>query len=72
MIEEEKSKKPSDYYIGIGLCCGIFIGTLIGVRTDNLGVWISLGTVFGLVFGVAWQQYANKKASKNQQLPPKN
>ena len=49
---EKKTKKSSDYYIGVGLCCGIFIGTLIGVRTDNLGVWISLGTVFGLVFGV--------------------
>jgi hypothetical protein len=26
----------------------------------------------GLVFGVAWQQYANKKVSKKQELPPKN
>ena len=50
---EKKTKKSSDYYIGVGLCCGILIGTLIGVRTDHLGVWISLGTVFGLVFGVA-------------------
>ena len=50
---EKKTKKSSDYYIGVGLCCGIIIGTLIGVRTDNLAVWISLGTVFGLVFGVA-------------------
>jgi len=25
----------------------------LGVRTDHLGVWISLGTVFGLIFGVA-------------------
>ena len=49
---EKKNKRSSDYYIGVGLCCGIVIGTLIGVRTDNLAVWISLGTVFGLIFGV--------------------
>ena len=49
---EKKPKKEADYYIGVGLCCGIVIGTLIGVRTDNLAVWISLGTVFGLIFGV--------------------
>ena len=28
MIEEKKSKKSSDYYIGVGLCCGIVIGIL--------------------------------------------
>ena len=58
---EKKTKKSSDYYIGVGLCCGIIIGTLIGVRTDNLGLWVSLGTVFGLIFGVAMQ----KKNSNN-------
>ena len=50
------SKKQSEYYIGVGICCGVLIGTLIGVRTDNLGVWISLGTVFGLIFGVMMQK----------------
>ena len=53
MLQEEKSKKSSDYYIGVGLWWGIFIWTLIGFITDNLGIWISLGTVFGLVFEVA-------------------
>ena len=56
MIKEKKPKKSSEHFIGVGLCCGIIIGILIGVRTDNLGVWISLGTVFGLIFGVMMQK----------------
>ena len=64
MIEEKKSKKSSDYYIGIGLCFGVAFGSLY----DNIGLGISLG----LVFGVAWQQNAKKKISKKQELPPKN
>ena len=48
MIEEKKSKKSSDYYIGIGLCFGIAFGAAF----DNIG----LGVCFGLIFGVAMQK----------------
>jgi len=59
MKEEEKSKKESEYYIGVGLCLGIAFGVVF----DNIG----LGICLGLVSGVAMQKkYANK-----QELPPK-
>ena len=45
MIEEKKSKKSSDYYIGIGLCFGIAFGAAF----DNIGLGIALGLVFGVV-----------------------
>ena len=48
MIEEKKSKKSSDYYIGIGLCFGIAFGAAF----DNIG----LGICLGLVFGAAMQK----------------
>ena len=38
-------------YIGIG----IVIGTLIGIFTDNVGLWLSLG----IVFGTSLEQYYN-------------
>ena len=43
MIEEKKSKKSSDYYIGIGLCFGVAFGAAF----DNIGLGICLGLVFG-------------------------
>ena len=36
MKEEEKSKKESEYYIGVGLCFGIAFGSLY----DNIGLGI--------------------------------
>ena len=57
MIEEKKSKKSSDYYIGIGLCFGVAFGAAF----DNMG----LGICLGLVFGVAMQ----KRNSSKQEFP---
>ena len=45
MIEEKKSKKSSNYYIGIGLCFGVAFGAAF----DNIGLGIALGLVFGVV-----------------------
>ena len=54
MKEEEKSKKETEYYIGVGLCLGIAFGVVF----DNIG----LGICLGLVFGVAMQKkYANNR-----------
>jgi hypothetical protein len=36
-------KKQKGFYIGIGLLGGL----LMGVFTDNIGLWISLGLIFG-------------------------
>lgn len=57
MIEEKKSKKSSDYYIGVGLCFGVAFGAAF----DNIG----LGICLGLVFGVAMQ----KRNSNKQEFP---
>ena len=53
---EDKKKKPTDYFIGIGLCIGITIGAAF----DN----IALGLSLGLVFGAAIQQYKKKKGKE--------
>ena len=45
---EKKTKKSSDYYIGVGLCLGVAFGAAF----DNIG----LGICLGLVFGVAIQK----------------
>jgi len=37
-------KKKKGFYIAVGL----MIGVLIGVYLDNIGLWISLGLVFGV------------------------
>ncbi len=59
MIEEEKTKKESEYYITVGLCLGIAFGVVF----DNIG----LGICLGLVLGVTMQ----KKYANNKELPPK-
>ena len=37
-------KQKKGFYIGVGLMGGV----LVGIFTDNIGLWISLGLVFGV------------------------
>ncbi|MCB0707631.1 MAG: hypothetical protein KDC34_20085 [Saprospiraceae bacterium] len=39
--------------ITIGTAFGVAIGSVVGVLTDNLGLWISLGVAIGTVMGVS-------------------
>jgi hypothetical protein len=50
--------KKKGFYIGIGLMGGL----LVGIFTDNIGLWISLGLVFGVVL-----EKNNNKSDKEQQ-----
>ena len=43
---KNKLNNQKGFYIGIGLMGGV----LVGIFTDNIGLWISLGLVFGVVF----------------------
>ena len=52
-------KKEKDLTKSIGI--GMLIGAAIGVATDNIGLWLSLGLVFGAGYGKTMQ---NKKDSE--------
>ena len=55
---KNKLKNQKGFYIGIGLMGGV----LVGIFTDNIGLWISLGLVFGVVL-----DENNNKSDKEQQ-----
>ena len=59
-FEQMKNKlnNQKGFYIGIGLMGGV----LVGIFTDNIGLWISLGLVFGVVL-----DKNNNKSDKEQQ-----
>ena len=50
--------KKKGFYIALGLIGGL----LVGIFTDNIGLWISLGLVFGVVL-----EKNNNKPDKEQQ-----
>ena len=56
--KENKLNNQKGFYIGIGLMGGV----LVGIFTDNIGLWISLGLVFGVVL-----DKNNNKSDKEQQ-----
>lgn len=37
--------------LGSGMVLGMAIGAIIGMALDNIGVWISIGLVFGAGIG---------------------
>ena len=55
---KNKLKNQKGLYIGIGLMGGV----LVGIFTDNIGLWISLGLVLGVVL-----DKNNNKSDKEQQ-----
>lgn len=54
-------KKENNYTKGIGI--GMIIGAAIGVATDNIALWLSLGIVFGA--GYAKTKQAKEDSHKN-------
>ena len=49
--------KQKGYYIGLGLIAG----TIVGVLTENIGLWLSLGIVFGAAMETQHTDTKNKK-----------
>ena len=49
--------KQKGYYIGLGLIAG----TIVGVLTENIGLWLSLGIVFGAAMETQHTEAKNKK-----------
>ena len=50
----------------VGTAFGILIGTIIGISTDDLGLWISLGMIIGA--GVGTTLMEKDKKSKDDSL----
>ena len=42
--------------MGQGMAMGIAFGTLVGVLTDNIGVWLCIGIAFGAGVGNTLQK----------------
>ncbi len=62
MTEENKIKekfKDGEHFIGLGLIFGV----VIGVLTDNIGLWIALG----LAIGAGMSGHAKKKAEQTNE-----
>ena len=56
MKNKRKSKLAS------GMVMGMAIGAVIGIALDNIGVWISIGLVFGAGVG---KRLSNKEEEEN-------
>jgi len=48
----------------IGIVFGLSMGLIIGIVTDNLALWISLGAAGGIIFG---QSMKKKSESENEE-----
>ena len=56
-------KKENNYTKSIGI--GMIIGAAVGVATDNIALWLSLGLVFGAGYGKKMQ--AKKDSDKEDE-----
>tara|TARA_Y100001935_G_scaffold121525_1_gene100592 strand:- start:64156 stop:64323 length:168 start_codon:yes stop_codon:yes gene_type:complete len=50
---------------GSGIGLGLALGVAIGITTDNLGLWLALG----ILFGSAWERKRSKKEEDGVEPP---
>ena len=63
-INEKIKKEDENYWLPIGMCLGISIGTAIGAATNNMGLWIPLGLSIGLCLGLLFSGSEDKNDKK--------
>ena len=50
---EEHKDHPGSNGLAVGMCLGISAGSVLGVITGNLGVWMPTGLSVGMCLGLA-------------------
>ena len=61
-MKDNKKSENQTYYMPIGMCLGISIGTAIGVATDNLSIYMPIGLSIGMCIGALIDAKNRKKA----------
>jgi F0F1-type ATP synthase assembly protein I len=56
-----KNNKDRDTKKETSVAIGAVVGAIIGILTDNVGLWLPLGTVMGLGIGIGASRARSKK-----------
>ena len=59
--EEKKQTKDESYWLAIGMCIGISVGTTIGAAFNNISFWLPIGLCIGLCFGAVFSNANDDK-----------
>ena len=59
-------KMNKEKKLGSGIAIGIVFGTVIGVLTDNIGLWLSVGIAIGAGVGTSLMQQGSKKDGSDE------
>ena len=63
--EPAAGKKDANKGMVLGLCLGMCIGTAVGAATKNLGLWMSMGMLWGVCLGLVFDERKKKQNEKN-------
>ena len=61
---EKKESNDENYWLPIGMCLGISIGSAIGAATNNIGLWLPVGLCIGIGLGAAFSDNKDKDNKK--------
>ena len=62
-MKDNKKSENQTYYMPIGMCLGISIGTAIGGATDNLSIYMPIGLSIGMCIGALIDAQNRKKTN---------
>ena len=65
-MKDDKERENQTYYLPIGMCLGMSIGTAIGVATKNLSIYMPIGMSIGMCIGALMDAQNRKKAKDDE------
>ena len=62
--DEKQEIKDSSYWLPIGMCIGISVGTAVGATSNNMGLWLPIGLCLGVALGSAFSKNGDNNKKK--------
>ena len=66
LLKDKQESENQTYYMPIGMCLGMSVGTALGAATDNLALYMCIGLSVGMCIGVLIDA-KNRKASQKDE-----
>ena len=62
LLQNKQASENQTYYMPIGMCLGMSVGTALGAAMDNMGVYMCIGLSIGMCIGALVDAKKRKEA----------
>ena len=68
--QNDNRKKSPSANMPIGMCMGAGVGTVLGIFTNNLGLWLPIGVACGMSLGLGLSRIGAGRDKDGEEKKP--